>query len=283
MGDRSSNSTAIPLNYYLHGTGFPILCLHGHPGSGKSMSVFTQHLAKHYQTIAPDLRGYGNSPASGDFAMIDHLADLEALLDRLKVKRCLVLGWSLGGILAMELALKLPQRVSGLILIATAARPIGDHPPISWQDNLYTGVASIVNRLQPSWQWNIETFGKRSLYRYLIQQHTATAYGYLANEAMPAYLQTSGAATRALNTALRERYNRLADLQNIQCPSLVLAGECDRHITSRSSLETARHLPDSQWHCYPNTAHLFPWEIPHQVLSDIDIWLLSHPKVRSNE
>jgi len=45
--------------------------------------------------------------------MIDHLIDLEALLDRFQVERCLVLGWSLGGIQAMELALKLPEQSVG--------------------------------------------------------------------------------------------------------------------------------------------------------------------------
>lgn len=268
-----SSSQAVPLNVHVQGKGFPILCLHGHPGSGSSMSVFTQHLSKRFQTIAPDLRGYGNSRVNDNFEMKDHLTDLESLLDRLQVNGCTILGWSLGGILGMELALKLPQRVSGLILIATAARPRSNHPPISWQDNLYTGVASILNKLQPSWQWNIETFGKRSLYRYLIQQHTPTAYNYLAADAMSAYLQTSAAAQRALNTALKANYNRLADLEQIQCPSLMLAGAADRHITPESSLETAQHIQDCQWRCYPNTAHLLPWEIPALLLKDIDDWI----------
>ncbi len=274
-----SSSSSHQLSVLRQGKGFPILCLHGHPGLGSSMSVFTNHLSQRFQTFAPDLRGYGNSRINGNFSMEDHLTDLEALLDRFQIQHCLVLGWSLGGILAMELALRLPERVTGLILIATAARPRGNHPPISWQDNFYTGLASIVNRVQPGWEWNIETFGKRSLYRYLIGQHTPGAYRYLALEAMSAYLQTSAAATRALNTALRAGYNRLEDLQQIHCPSLMLAGAGDRHITAESSLETAHHLKDCQWHCYPNTAHLFPWEIPERVLRDIDSWLDSHPQV----
>lgn len=278
MGSKSYTAS---LNVQVQGKGFPILCLHGHPGSGSSMSVFTNHLSKRFQTIAPDLRGYGKSRTQKDFTMTDHLLDLEALLDRYQIERCLVLGWSLGGILAMELAHRLPKRVSGLILVATAARPIGNHPPVSWEDNLYTGIAAIVNSIQPGCQWNIETFGKRSLFRYLIQQHTANAYKYIAEDAMSAYLQTSAAATRALNTALRAGYNRLADLEQIDFPCLVMAGEGDRHITAASSLETAQHLKNSQWYCYPNTAHLFPWEIPHQVLSDIDHWIELHPQVVS--
>ncbi|WP_427160878.1 alpha/beta fold hydrolase [Aliinostoc sp. HNIBRCY26] len=267
------------LNVDIQGQGFPILCLHGHPGRGQSLAVFTNHLSKSYQTIAPDLRGYGKSRFQGNFAMTDHLTDLEALLDRLQIENCLILGWSLGGILAMELALRLPQRVTGLILIATAARPRGSHPPITWQDNFYTGMAALLNYVKPGWQWNIETFGKRSLFRYLIQQHTHTAYNYIAQAAVPAYLQTSAAATRALYRAIALGYNRLEELQQIHCSSLVIAASQDRHITAESSLETAQHLKYSQWLCYPNAAHLFPWEVPQQLLSDIDIWITNHPQV----
>ncbi|MBW4510912.1 MAG: alpha/beta hydrolase [Scytonematopsis contorta HA4267-MV1] len=268
-----SYSEIVNLNTEIKGQGYPILCLHGHPGSGSSLSVFTNQLSTRFQTIAPDLRGYGKSKFKDNFLMTDHLGDLEALLDKLKVEKCLVLGWSLGGILAMELALKLPQRVSGLILIATAAKPRGSHPPISWQDNLFTGIAGLIACINSNWRWNIEIFGKRSLFRYLIQQHTTTAYHYIASSAVSAYLQTSPAATRALMTAIKSGYNRVPDLELITCPSLILAGEQDRHITSASSLETAQHLNNSQWLCYPNTAHLFPWEIPHQVMSDIEDWL----------
>jgi pimeloyl-ACP methyl ester carboxylesterase len=265
--------TPIALHTCIQGQGYPILCLHGHPGSGQCMSVFTNHLSPRFKTIAPDLRGYGKSKVLTEFDMAAHLADLEALLDRLQVKECLVLGWSLGGILAIELALRQPKRVKGLILIATAARPRSSHPSVSWEDNLYTGIASLLNKLSPGWQWNIEMFGKRSLYRYLIQQHTPQTYQYLADQALTAYLQTSPLANRALQNSLRAGYDRLPDLVKINCPSLVLAGSEDRHITIESSLETAQHLAQCQSRCYPNVAHLFPWEIPTLMLTDIDQWL----------
>jgi proline iminopeptidase len=258
------------------GTGFPILCLHGHPGSAKTMAVFTEGLSDRYCTLAPDLRGYSRSQARSPFELEDSLTDLVDLLNALGIERCLVLGWSLGGILAMELALRHPDRVAGLILIATAARPVGAHPPISWVEWVNTGLGSILNLLAPGNALVRHGLGPRSLYRYLLRQHTIYAYHRLAKEGFWAYLGTSPWAHRALNRALAHRYNRLPDLHAIAVPCLVLCGAEDCHITATASLETAAHLPKAESHCYPNTAHLLPWEIPEQLLETINHWLWHH-------
>jgi pimeloyl-ACP methyl ester carboxylesterase len=267
---------AISLHVEIKGNGYPILCLHGHPGSAQSMNVFTEHLCQRFQTLAPDLRGYGKSRYRQDFQLEEHLDDLLLLLDRQQIDRCLLLGWSLGGIIALELLLRYPDRFSGLILVASAARPWGSHPRITTRDLILTGIAGILNYLQPAWRWNIDTFARRSLFQHLFSQHQATAYHYLARDGFISYLKTSAAAHRALNQALAKGYNCLNSLDKITVPCIVLAGENDRHITSNSSQETAKNIKQCQWKCYPDTAHLFPWEIPDVVLGDIDGWLESH-------
>lgn len=268
------------LNTEIKGQGYPILCLHGHPGCIATMSVFTNYLSQQYQTITPDLRGYGKSRYRQDFVMQDHLSDIIALLDRFQIEQCLVLGWSLGGIISMEMALAQPQRFSGMILVATAAHPLSSHPRETWQDLLFTAIAGIVNYLRPAWRWNIDTFGKRSLFRYLLQQHHPEAYQYLAKEAVPAYMQTSKVANNALLQAIRQGYNRLADLEQIKIPCLMLAGESDLHITADASQKTAAQLPQCEYVNYPDVAHLFPWEIPDRVLADIQDWLELHQLAR---
>jgi pimeloyl-ACP methyl ester carboxylesterase len=264
------------LHYIKQGSGFPILCLHGHPGSAKTMGVFIEGLSDRYCTLAPDLRGYGRSRTRSPFALEDSLPDLIELLDGEGIERCLVLGWSLGGILALELALRYPQRVAGLVLVATAARPVGNHPPPTQLELVNTGLGSILNLLAPANPLVLQGLGPRSLYRYLLKQHTPFAYERLAQEGFWAYLGTSPLAHRALNRALSGSYNRLPDLNRIEVPCLMLCGAEDRHITAQASLETAAHLPQCNSHCYPNTAHLLPWEIPTQMLADIHHWLANN-------
>lgn len=245
------------------------------------MAVFCERLSSQYQTLAPDLRGYGASRVQQAFDLEESLGDLVALLDRQGIGQCWVLGWSLGGILALELALRHPDRVQGLILIATAARPVGNHPRPSWLEVVNTGLASLINLAIPGHPWVIRHLGPNSLYRYLLQRHTPAAYHRLAKEGFGAFVQTSRHAHRALNRALAKGYNRLPQMGHITVPCLVLCGDQDRHITAQASLETARHLPQAESRCYANTAHLLPWEIPDLLLNDIEAWLAHHTSIRA--
>ena len=74
------------LETVVNGQGYPLLCLHGHPGSKHCMNVFTEPLAHHFKTLAPDLRGYGQSRPTTPFTMTQHLEDLVELLDQFAEK-----------------------------------------------------------------------------------------------------------------------------------------------------------------------------------------------------
>lgn len=270
---------------------FKVICLHGHPGNSEAMQIFVKHFqARGIKAIAPDLRGYGRAKASSAFAMSDHIQDLWDLLEREREHpntEFLILGWSLGGILAIELALRTfeshnnPQaatkpQIAGLILIATSAKPRSSLPKIAWWEyvNLVIAVIShlALAPIAPNTRWHIDWFGKRSLIKYLIQQHTKTAYDRIATTGAKAYLQTSRYAHIALMQALRQGYDRTQDLAKIQIPCLAIAADQDRHITASSTAETAKLLPNCEFICYPHTAHLLPWEIGDRLLADIETW-----------
>ena len=279
-----------------------VLCLHGHPGNSEAMQIFVQHFqSRGTSTIAPDLRGYGNCKADSAFTMLDHIQDLENLLindlakdrkSQLDNTEYVILGWSLGGILAIELALRaidkqwgsssnlaqnsaIKPRIAGLILIATAAKPRSNLPQIAWWEYVNLAIAVVFQLLIPRQRWFVEWFGKRSLIKYLIQQHSQVAYEQIATTGAKAYLQTSRYAHRALAQALKQGYDRTSDLTKIQIPCLAIAAAQDRHITAASTAETAKLLPNCEFICYPDTAHLLPWEIGDRLLADIDAWMNS--------
>ncbi|PZV00003.1 MAG: alpha/beta hydrolase [Pseudanabaena sp.] len=272
-----------------------IVCLHGHPGNSEAMQMFVQHFqALGIEAIAPDLRGYGSNQASAPFKMSDHIDDLWNLLIDISQNHqtdYVILGWSLGGIMAMELALREIEahgsqrenssgkgfpNIVGLILIATAAKPRSSLPKISAWQYVNLLIAVSLHRLLPksllNQGWHINWFGKHSLIKYLIQQHSQNAYDRISTTGAKAYLQTSRYAQQALSQALRKGYDRTTDLSKIKIPCLMIAAAGDRHITTAASMETASLLPNCEFICYPDTAHLLPWEIGDQLLADIDRW-----------
>lgn len=119
----------IPLNnipYTIHqaGAGEHILILHGFTGDGVSFIHHLPRLATHYHLIAPDLLGHGATSSPPDparYQMENAVADLSALLARLNIPSCTVLGYSMGGRLALGFALSHPDKVTKLILESSSA------------------------------------------------------------------------------------------------------------------------------------------------------------------
>jgi pimeloyl-ACP methyl ester carboxylesterase len=101
----------------------PFILLHGLTGHRKDFDRVLPALATHGRTLAPDLRGHGDSshPGTGrgyDFETL--VQDMVRFLDRLAIQRCDLLGHSFGGMLALRFALAHPERVASLILMSTS-------------------------------------------------------------------------------------------------------------------------------------------------------------------
>ena len=101
----------------------PVVLLHGiATTSGLMWFAAMSQLAESFRVLAPDLRGHGRSVCDGRFRLTDAADDVVAMLDGLSIERAIVLGYSLGGTVAQLAAHRHPDRISGLVLSATAAR-----------------------------------------------------------------------------------------------------------------------------------------------------------------
>jgi len=117
----SKSFTINGLNYAVQraGSGHPLLMLHGFTGTGATWQPLWQMLQSNYALIATDLIGHGRTDApdnSDRYAMQHAAADLIALLDQLNVDRCHLLGYSMGGRLALYTATIYPERIHTLTL-----------------------------------------------------------------------------------------------------------------------------------------------------------------------
>ena len=97
----------------------PILCLHGLTRNSRDFTDVATHLASTHRVIVPDVRGRGFSaydPEPEHYQPGFYAQDMWALLDHLAIERCVIIGTSMGGVIAMIMALQQPQRIAGIVL-----------------------------------------------------------------------------------------------------------------------------------------------------------------------
>jgi pimeloyl-ACP methyl ester carboxylesterase len=96
-----------------------VLCLHGLTRNSRDFEDLAPHLQKHYRVIVPDMRGRGSSPHDPNpenYQPAVYVKDILALLDAVNEPRVMVIGTSMGGMLAMMLGVGYRNRVAGLVL-----------------------------------------------------------------------------------------------------------------------------------------------------------------------
>lgn len=116
----------IELYYESHGSGAPLVMLGGLGLDVSEMGGLTGPLATRFRLIAVDNRGTGRSAKpAGPYSIKQMATDTSALMDRLQLGRAHLLGISMGGRIALALALAQPERVDRLVLVATGPRAAG--------------------------------------------------------------------------------------------------------------------------------------------------------------
>ena len=240
------------------GNGTPVVFIHGF---GASIYGWRYQLppavTAGYRVVAFDNRGFGFSdkPAHGyTNAAYAHL--VVSLLDSLGIASAVLVGHSMGGAIAAEVALTYPDRVRGVVLIDAAG--YGVRWPGVLKLARWPQVGAVVTRFRARW---ITGRILRSTFADPSKVTEAEVDQYYAPVPDPAY-------GRALRGVLREfRFDSLGGgrLGGVLAPTLILWGDADRWIPLRDGTRFARELPRSEFVVVAHTGHDAADESPEQV------------------
>lgn len=111
-----ANVNATSLYYEISGKGLPMVFIHGIFCDTRNWEKQVKHFAPKYKVICYDARGYGKSALPDTVNSYYQFEDLKNLLDYLKIDKAIIVGHSMGGVIAMDFALHNPDRVIALIL-----------------------------------------------------------------------------------------------------------------------------------------------------------------------
>ncbi len=143
------------INLYVetHGTGRPLILLHGGLGSGEMFGPVLPLLAERHQVVAVDLQGHGRT-ADIDRPMDVRLMadDIAALIDHLRLDRPDLVGYSLGGGVALHTAAKYPAKVSRLVAVSANIRPDAIYPEMRAQQGQVSAAAAEFMKDTPMYQ-----------------------------------------------------------------------------------------------------------------------------------
>jgi pimeloyl-ACP methyl ester carboxylesterase len=143
----------INLYYETHGTGTPLILLHGGLGSGDMFGPTVATLAERHTVILPDLQGHGRTADIDRPLDIRLMADdIAALIDHLGLDRPDVAGYSLGGGVAIQLAIRHPEKVGRLVAASAAIRRDATYADILAQQEQVRGTAAEFMKDTPMWE-----------------------------------------------------------------------------------------------------------------------------------
>ena len=239
----------IRLNYVDEGHGDPILFLHGLGSCGDDWILQTPVFAGEYRLIAPDLRGHGrSSKPAGPYSTALFAADVAALLEALGVERAHVVGLSLGGLVAQQLAIDFPRRVRSLTLINTFAHLLSGSV-IELARLLRRGLLSLALPMER----NAHLVARR-LFPYPQQAE-------LRRYAAQRLAQNDRAAYRASVAAIR-RFDSRRHLGRIAGPALIVTGDRDRTVPFSRQRELAHGIRGARWEIVRDSGHATPIDQP---------------------
>ncbi len=243
----------VRLSYERSGSGPPLLLIMGLSGTLLHWGEpFTEGLRSDFDVISYDHRGVGaSSRVEAPFSIADLATDAAGLLDALGVESAHVMGISMGGMIAQELALAHPEMLRTLTLGCTYCGGPGSSLPA--QPELGAAIMSgdRERAVRAMWEANVSEDFARNEDAYA----SFRAIGEERAVAVAVTMEQLSAITRH-DTSTR--------LGQLQMPTLVVHGTEDRIIPVENGRMVAGLIPGSRLEIWPETGHLFFWEQPER-------------------
>ncbi len=249
------------LSAFAFGEGPAVVLLHGLAATKLSFMPLLPSLAERFRVIVPDLPGHGDSDKRKARYTPAYFADVVVeLLDALGVDRATLVGNSMGGRIALEVAAEAPDRVTSLVLLAPAV------PGLPWP--FYTWFARAlptgIGRVPLPLQRRVVT---RTLKQLFARPDRLAAAGYLAGVDEFIRVYRSGRARIALLSAIRGLagdapaafWDRMRD---VEAPSLILWGVEDRLVPERLGRKLAATLRRAELVVLSEVGHVPQFEVP---------------------
>ena len=250
----------IELYYEVHGEGTPLALISGLGYPLWQWHLMVPYLEKHFQVIALDNRGVGQTDKpAGPYTASMLAKDTVGLLDTLGVGKAVVMGHSMGGFIAQAMALEYPERVSKLILASTnfggprhvpvtaeamaVLSDVTSDPMTRLRNGIVVSTAPGFAERQPeliqAWlDWRVA--------------NPLDMAGYQSQMAIGLGLMTEDAAFES-------------KLPNVTASTLILFGEHDKVVPPANANLLAKQLTGSQTRILPDAGHFFPLEVPEEA------------------
>lgn len=255
-----THTNGIDLYYEIHGAGDPLVLIAGLGYSSWMWHKMLPGLAQHFQVIAFDNRGTGQSDKPAGPYTAQLLADDTAgLLDALGIARAAILGHSMGGFIAQALVLRQSKLVSQLILSATSFGGPRAIPVTPEALAVLTDMQSDpIERLRRGILISCAP-GFGDAHPEIVREWLEFR---IQNPIVPAAYQAQLAIGLAL---MAEEACFEHKLKTVTAPTLVLFGEHDKVVPPSNAELLARAIPNSRIEILKNAGHFFPLEVPEQA------------------
>jgi 3-oxoadipate enol-lactonase len=242
------NVNGIDLAYTRHGSGTPLVLLHGYPLDGSIWSEVVPLLQDRFDLIIPDMRGFGESSREvAPHSLDDYASDIVGLLDRLNIEKTAIAGHSMGGYVALAFARLYPERVSALGLVASQAAADTSERKQGRYDTAAQiaekGISVVVESMTPKLTADERL---RPLVQSIIEQQRPEGM----SDAM---------------RAMAERINASAMLYTFRFPVVVIHGDADALIPIERAREVKNAVAHARFFEIKGAGHMPMMEFPAET------------------